>query len=156
ESAADRLDVANGAQTRIVYALASDSVDRFAEIADGVVADVASIDAWWRSQDPTRTPRFDLADFGAGCTALDIGFARFALTGTQVGQGPFSLQRVVNGLTDLGFTSHYKRYLVYYDGPPFDRDVCGTTTGAGFATGASYAVVWLNACDGISHDLVAA
>ena len=156
ESTPERPDLVNGAQARLVYVIASDGADDFANAAGGIADDMASIDAWWRSQDPTRTPRVDLADFGGGCTALDIGFVRLPLTGVQVAQGVFALQRVVNGLSGAGYGSHYKRYLIYYDGPPLDKDVCGTTTGGAFAAGPSYAVVWVQACSGVPHDLVAA
>jgi hypothetical protein len=155
EVSPDRVDIANGAQTHVVYAVASDSVDHFVDRVGGIVDDVDSLQAWWETQDATRTPRFDLADFGGDCTTLDIGFVRFSLTGALVAQGPFALQRVVNGLADAGLTSRYKRYLVYYDGPPFNPDVCGTTSGGSFAAGPSYAVVWLNACPLIAHDFVA-
>jgi hypothetical protein len=81
---------------------------------------------------------------------------RIGLTGSQVAQGTFALQRVVNGLVDNGFSARYERYVVYYDGLPFDRDVCGTTSGTTFSAGPAYAIVWTAACDGIPHDFVAA
>src|SRR5438477_103485 len=47
----------------VSYVVPSDGVDRFATYAPAIVSDLAAADAWWRAQDATRTPRFDLADF---------------------------------------------------------------------------------------------
>ena len=48
--------------------------DRFGELAPRIVGDVAAIEAWWRSQDAARTPRFDLFPVACATTfgALDI------------------------------------------------------------------------------------
>jgi hypothetical protein len=43
----------------VVYAFPADGADRFATAASQIATDVAAIDAWWRREDPTRTPRFD-------------------------------------------------------------------------------------------------
>ena len=45
-------------QIHVVYAIPSDGADNFAGDAALIVDDVAAMDAWWRGQDPTRTPRF--------------------------------------------------------------------------------------------------
>src|SRR5262245_21649108 len=75
EAAVDRLDVVAQKQVHVVYVFPTDAEDRFGAEARLIARDLAGVDEWWRSQDPTRTPRFDLASF-AGCTsefgALDI------------------------------------------------------------------------------------
>src|SRR5947207_277825 len=79
ETAADRPDLVAGKQVHVVYAYPSDSPDRFVEFAPKIARDLAGMDSWWRSQDPTRTPRLDLAAF-PGCDsefgALDISSVR--------------------------------------------------------------------------------
>src|SRR5689334_18244598 len=75
ETAVDRADTVGGQQIHVVYAHASDVPDHFAQDVPKIVRDVAGVDAWWRGQDPTRTPRFDLAPFlfcGSKFGALDI------------------------------------------------------------------------------------
>ena len=74
-SAVDRLpDATLGYAVHVVYVRAPGGADRFGELAPRIVGDVAAIEAWWRSQDATRAPRFDL--FPIACAtafgALDI------------------------------------------------------------------------------------
>ena len=102
--------------------------DRFAELAPRIVGDVAAIDAWWRSQDPTRAPRFDL--FPVACATA---FGALDITNVELPQpisgiaGAFSEIRLLLART-LGFTEPEKVYLVYYDGPTGQsglEQVCG-------------------------------
>ena len=44
--------------------VAADRPSRFFECAPLIARDLAGVDEWWRGQDPTRTPRFDLAARG--------------------------------------------------------------------------------------------
>jgi hypothetical protein len=148
ETAADRPDVVTAQQIHAVVAVPSDGADTFAADAGSVADDVAAIDSWWQSQDPTRVPRFDLAAFGAS-TCLDISFVRLPETGasyTSVGAGG-AFDRVSS---ELGRTGHpYKDYLVYYDGPSVQTGVCGTGGTRAFNTGLSFAVVWMQGCPGV-------
>ena len=150
---ADRMrDRLGGPQVHVVYAVPADGQDRFAELASPLTTDIAAIDAWWRREDPTRAPRFDLFDF-PGCDSrlglLDLSSVRlprptsayaglddrFVLIADDVSERPFEL-------SDLD-----KKYIVFYDGFVEDDGVCGT--GAGRETrGPGYAVVYLrSACD---------
>jgi hypothetical protein len=63
ESPKDRPDLVVGKQVHVVYAYPTDWADRFGDMARTIVRDLAGVDTWWRSQDPLRTPRFDLAAF---------------------------------------------------------------------------------------------
>ena len=121
----------------------SDGVDQFATVANQLADDTASIDTWWASQDPTRDLRFDQAVFSA-CTGLDISFLKLPDTAAQVSSGGAenAFGTMLTLLQQAGFTNPYKRYLVYYDGPAPEVDVCGTG-GGDFATGPGYAIVWL-------------
>jgi hypothetical protein len=155
ETAADRPDVVTAQQIHAVVAVPSDGADTFAADAGAVADDVATIDSWWQSQDPTRVPRFDLAAFGAS-TCLDISFVRLPDTGatyTSVGAGG-AFDRISS---ELGQTGHpYKDYLVYYDGPSVQTDVCGTGGTRAFNTGLSFAVVWMQGCSGVPTATIAA
>ncbi len=151
----DRPDAVTGAQVHAVYATPSDGPDNFAEYANALADDAAAIDVWWRGQDPTRTLRFDLATFPT-CVGLDITFVRLPRTGEVIaaaGTGAYNV--VVGTLSTLGYLHPFKRYLVYYDGPPFRSSICGTSAGR-FERGPSSSVVWLNACRGAPRDYVAA
>src|SRR5438552_15651946 len=68
ESATDRVPEAVASyQIHVVYAYPADAPDRFASLAGTFASAINAIDVWWRGQDPTRTPRFDLFAF-PGCT----------------------------------------------------------------------------------------
>src|ERR687887_1282340 len=109
----------------VSYVVPSDGADRFASFAPAIVSDLAAADAWWRAQDPTRTPRFDLADFPCSTTLgrLDLSFARLPNPGGAymgADRGP----RLVNDLASLA--SEAVKNLVYYDGPtPGGSSTCG-------------------------------
>lgn len=160
ETAIDRPDAVAGAQVHVIVAAPADGVDNFAAEANTVADDIASMSAWWVGQDPTRVPRYDLANFPGG-TCLDISYVRLpspasAYQGSSVAFGLLRSQ-----LEAMGFFNFYKDYVVYYDGPAVSPDVCGTGQGT-FDQGQGYAVVWLNGCasppvptDGIeAHELL--
>jgi hypothetical protein len=154
ELSSDRPDVVTGPQVHAIYVVPSDGTDRFAQVAGQMADDVASIDTWWRGQDPTRTPRFDLAAFPS-CTGLDISFVRLSLPGAAfVGAGQ-AFPQLASTLAADGFDNSFKSYLVYYDGPSVEDGVCGTGAGK-FDLGPGFAVVWLAGCPSIPVDSVAA
>ena len=132
EVAANRvpdLQVSSTNQIRVVYAIPSDGTDRFAQNASPIASDVAAIDGWWRGQDSTRAPRFDLYPF-PGCAStfggLDLGFVRLASPGASYLDS--SNVRIELLATDLGSaTPDPVKTLVYYDGPVADPQVCGTS-----------------------------
>jgi hypothetical protein len=151
----DRPDAVTGAQVHAVYATPSDGPDNFATYASALADDADAIDAWWRTQDPTRELRFDVATFPT-CVGLDVTFARLPRTGEAIaaaGSGAYNI--IVGTLSTLGYLHPFKRYLVYYDGPPFRSSICGTSAGR-FERGPSTSIVWLNACKGAPRDYVAA
>lgn len=157
-SPTDRPDVVTGAQVHAIVALPADGPDSFAADAARLADDVASIDAWWTEQDPTRVPRFDLAAFPAG-TCLDVSFVRlpnpaasYSVSSSSAANATFNA--VLDQLTALGFDDLYKDYFVYADGFGSTNDnICGTGSGE-FGSGG-LAVVWLRAC-GIPTDAVGA
>jgi hypothetical protein len=123
------LEVSSTRQIRVVYVTPSDGVDNFTRDASPIATDVAAMDSWWRGQDPTRTPRFDLYPF-PGCTTtsgdLDLGFVRAPRAGTEY-LNSFGVDLEALAL-DLGAsTSESVKTLVYYDGPVIDPNVCGTS-----------------------------
>jgi hypothetical protein len=105
----------------VVYAVPSDGPDRFAQLGGAIAADVDEVTRWWRSHDPTRTPRFDL--LRPDC--LDIASVRlaqpasaFVAAAPRYGQITSELQVVL---------SHpRKKGLIFYDSPlPLETDLCG-------------------------------
>ena len=154
ESSGDRPDAVTAQQVHAVVALPSDAVDSFATDAGRLADDVNSMLTWWQGQDPTRIPRFDQAVL-AGGTCLDISFVRLPETGaayTSVGaSGTFGA--IASGLARTG--SPYKDYLVYYDGPSVETNVCGVGGTGAFNTGFSFAVVLLQGCGSVPSDTIA-
>jgi hypothetical protein len=149
----DRLsDRAGGRQIHVIYATPADGEDRFGALASLLATDVASIDAWWRGQDPERAPRFDLFDF-PGCDSrfgrLDLSFARLPQPGSFYAR-PDQFERVAEALGNAPFEFNdvRKKYLVFYDGfgRPEEEDICGTAGGEPLQGGRfSYAVIFLRA-----------
>lgn len=154
ETATDRPDIVTGQQVHAIVAVPSDGPDNFVADANKEADDVTSMLAWWQGQDGTRIPRFDQAAFDtSGC--LDITFVRLSGTGASYTAGGASgaFQAMVTELSRTANT--YKDYLVYYDGPSVEADVCGVGGTRAFATGPSFAIVLLQGCPGVSEDLVA-
>ncbi len=147
-------DRMGGEQIHVIYALPSDGPDRFAALASPIATDVAAIDAWWRREDPTRAPRFDLFEF-PGCESrfgnLDLSFVRLPDPTSAYLPDLDRFQRIATQLasTPFDFSAFDKKYLVFYDGVVADSRLCGTGSG-GRTTGGrlSYAVVYLRSgCD---------
>ena len=131
------LQVSSSHRIRVVYAIPSDGADNFAADASPIATDIGAMDAWWRGQDPTRTPRFDLYPF-PGCTTtfgdLDLGFVRLprpAVSYVTSSGVDISALAVELGAT----TSQVVKTLVYYDGPTVDPDICGTSFTNGLSGG---------------------
>jgi Divergent InlB B-repeat domain len=154
ETAVDRPDIVTGQQVHAIVVVPSDGADNFVADANELSDDVTSMVTWWQGQDSTRIPRFDQASFStAGC--LDITFVR--LSGTAASYTAAGASGAFQSIiTELSRTaSVYKDYLVYYDGPSVEANVCGVGGTRAFATGPSYAIVLEQGCPGVAEDLVA-
>ena len=132
----------------VAYVRAPGVPDRFAEFAPRIVGDTAAFDAWWRREDATRTPRFDLFP-AAGCASA---FGTLDISNVQLTQptgginGAFS--QIRRQLADVGFDEAEKVYLVYFDGSTGQSGnsrVCGQGA-APSALGAGMAIVYLDSC----------
>src|SRR5438876_12206002 len=88
ESPTDLRDAVASYQVHVIYAVAADGPDNFAARVTPSARDLAIGDSWWQSQDPTRTPRFDLASLRA-CDStfanLEIWSVRLAATSAAHG-----------------------------------------------------------------------
>ena len=136
----------------VIYVRPPGSPDRFAEWAPRIAGDAAEIDAWWRSQDPTRAPRFDLFP-APGCAssfgALDITSREIAIASAESG-----LEDIGNELIAAGFRDREKTYLIYYDGPTGQTGrerICGIGVAASRGL-PGYALVYLEPCGGETDD----
>ena len=154
ESAVDRPDATTGAQIHALWVVPADTPDTFATGAPKLADDLTSLSTWWVGQDPTRTPRIDNAVFPAG-TCADISFVRQPEPASWFVGADNNLNTIENDLESMGFGNLFKKYLVYYDGPLVETDICGTGSGA-FGTGPSFAILWLAACPDVPTDAVEA
>ena len=141
-----------GNPIHLVYAIPSDGADNLAGLASVMQADAEQIDAWWRGQDPARTPRNDVAPFTCGMQ-LDITSIRIPRTSAELSplQGRFSA--IVDALDAAGLASSFTKYVVYFDGPTADANVCGQ--GGSEPSGFGVAVVYYRSCTGVSTPAVA-
>lgn len=130
-----------------VYALPSDGQDRLASIASMMQTDAEEIDAWWRTQDSTRVLRNDVAQFPCG-SQLDVTTVRLSQSGSQLAQLSGRFTAVFDALVAAGLRSSFTKYLVYYDGPVSDDNVCGQ--GGGDPSGFGLAVIYYRSCLGVS------
>ncbi len=144
-SATDRLPDVAGRQIHVIYAVPSDGPERFTAAASEIATDLASVDAWWRREDPARTLRFDTYPF-AGCSGLgqlDLSFVRLQQPTAfyQSFAGRFS--RLAVDLSST-FDSSAKKYLVYFEGAAGDGSgVCGQATTSLPDLGPSFAAIYL-------------
>ena len=135
-----------------VYAVPSDGQDRLSSLATVMQTSAEEIDAWWRTQDTTRLPRNDLTQFACGLQ-LDITTVRLPQSGAQLGSLDGRFEAVFDALDAAGLRSSFTKYLVYYDGPVSDGNVCGQ--GGSDPSGFGLAVVYYQACAGVSTAAVA-
>ncbi len=136
-----------------IYLIPSDSADNLATVAGTMQSDAEQIDAWWRGQDSTRTPRNDVTTFSCG-TQLDVTTVRSTRSGAELTPISGRFAAIVDTLGRAGFTSSLTKYLVYYDGPIDDDNICGQ--GGSDGSGFGVAVVYYRSCAGVSTAAVAA
>jgi hypothetical protein len=145
-SATDLPDVVGGNQIHVVYAWPSDGTDRFSSLATPIAADIGAISDWWRRQDSTRAPRFDLAGFFcSGPGSLDISDVKLAHPAAYYNSAKPRLQLLRDDLVAAGFDDPAKKYLVYYDQtqPASDTDCGSAYVNAQSGGSHGYAAVYL-------------
>jgi Divergent InlB B-repeat domain len=152
ESSTDRPDLVTGAQVHAIVATPADAPDQFGADANRLADDIASMSNWWAGQDSTRLPRFDTATF-SGVLCPDISFVRLPEPASAY-QGSTAFGAVRSAIATSGFVALFKDYLVYYDGPSVEEDICGTG-GGDFNQGGGFAIVWLNGCPDVPSDAIA-
>jgi hypothetical protein len=151
-SAIDRLpDATSAYAVHVAYVRPASASDRFAALAPRIVGDTAAFDTWWRREDATRTPRFDLFP-APGCAtsfgALDISNVQLPRTVTNINSAFQELRLQLS--SEIGFNEPEKAYLVYYDGPTGqvgEDHVCGQGARASGFDLPGFAVVYLDSCD---------
>jgi hypothetical protein len=142
-------DAVGGRQIHVVYAFPSDGADGFATLAGPIASDVAAMDAWWRREDPSRTPRFDVYAFPEclpGFGQLDISRVQLSQPSSYYAPTSTRMARIVFEL-DRTFADPSKKYLVYYDGAIEEPRLCGQSIVSPDAGGRyAYSVVYAQAC----------
>jgi hypothetical protein len=134
-----------------IYVVPSDGADLLSTYGSAMQSDAEAIEAWWLSQDATRSPRNDLAQFSCG-TQLDITSIRVQQSSAQLRPQESRFETLVIAALGAGFDSSFDKYIVYYDGPA-PSDVCGE--GGSFSNGLGFAIVYVQACSGVPASLVA-
>ena len=136
-----------------VYLIPSDGTDSLGDVANAMQSDADQVDAWWRGQDSSRVPRNDVTVFSCG-TQLDVTTVRSTLTGAQLTPISSRFSGIIETLEGAGLASPLTKYLVYYDGPIDDDNICGQ--GGSDSTGLGVAIVFYRSCTGVSTAAVAA
>ena len=151
-STADRPPAVAGPTIRVVYAIPADAVDHVADRAPAISTDVDAIGAWWQAQDAEREPRFDVTPFSCGLQ-MDLLVLRLGECAEALRTDIRRLEQIQDAAEVAGGLSPWITFLVYYDGPTDDDAVCGQ--GRGAAGSAGIAIVYLQACGGVSTATVA-
>jgi hypothetical protein len=147
-------NVVAGHTVHWLYVTPLNEPDRVSTLANVMQTDAEAIDAWWRREDATRTPRNDLTQLSCGAQ-LDLASLRFQAPASQF-FGDFGFGQIFGQLEGDGFDSPFTKYVVYYDGPvpSSELNVCGR--GGGDDNGIGLAVVYVRACLGVSTAAVLA
>ncbi|MGI8886623.1 MAG: InlB B-repeat-containing protein [Gaiellaceae bacterium] len=148
-----RPNTISGSPVHWIYVLPSDAPDRFSTFASRMQTDAEAIDAWWRREDPVRTPRNDLTQLSCGAQ-LDLTVLRLPQTSAQLTPEDSRFVTLFNALPGLGFGSTFTKHLVYFDGPVAQADLCGQ--GASLASGFGVAAIYVQACSGAPSSVIAA
>jgi Divergent InlB B-repeat domain len=151
-STVDRPQAVAGYPIRVVYAVPSDGDDRSAIVAPQIAAIVDEIDGWWRREDSSRLPRFDLYSDPCGLQ-LDLTLVRIPAAHAWMTD--------FNQLFDLVWSelgaqrgSRMTKYLVFYDGQT--RDICGTGGTGTQEISMGVGIVFLGSCSESTRSPVAA
>ncbi len=154
-SAADRVpDELGGAQIHVVYAFPTGGTDRLAALAGPIATDIEAIDAWWRREDPTRAPRFDLFPFAA----CESHFGQLDLSRVQLPHdasfyavrfGRFERIAADVGAASQSLVTSAKKFLIYYDGPADEPRICGESPVFPISGGIqASSIVYIQSCLG--------
>jgi Divergent InlB B-repeat domain len=142
-----------GRTIRVVYAIGSDGEDRSAQMAGRISAEIDEITSWWRTQDAEHEPRFDVFPFTCGLQ-VDLTVQRIKATAAALQPIAGRADAIDRDVFTAGGRSAYEKYLVYYDGPTDEPDVCGQ--GGGDPSGPAIAIVYVQSCSGVPTQVVAA
>jgi len=153
---ADRLpQTVAGASIHFVYAYPSDGTDRLAQFGTTMQTDAETIDAWWRGQDATRTPRFDLFAFSCGAQ-LDISDVKLPNTTAELSSIDGRFQKIIIAVASATLTAPYQIDVIYYDAAPDSENVCGQGGTNDPLHGPAFAVLYTESCAAEPTAVVAA
>ena len=149
-----RDQVVPGRSIHFVYVYPADGANRLTEFGTIMQTDAETIDAWWRGQDATRTPRLDTFAFPCG-PQLDISELKLPFDGAELTPISGRLQKIVGFLAAAGFDPDFKDYVLYYDGPDDGQGICGQGGGDPNES-AGVAIVYVTGCPSEPTAVVAA
>ena len=150
----DRPPTIAGRVVRVLYVVAADAPEQGPAYAQQIDLDISAISSWWREQDPTREPRFELAAAGCG-NRLDIGVLRLSDTEATLSALGGRYERIAESVVRRSDGSPFVKYLVFYAGR-VNQDVHMCGQGDGESDGAGVAVVYVAACPAVPSEVVAA
>jgi hypothetical protein len=136
-----------------IYAIPRDGSDRLSTVANLMQTDAESIEAWWRREDPLRVPRNDLTQLSCGAQ-LDLSILRMEQSSSALASQSGRFGNIFTELVEADFGSFHTKYIVYFDGAVANNDVCGQ--GGSDGSGFGLAIVYVQACPGISTAAIAA
>ena len=110
-----RPNTLSGFPVHWMYVLPSDAPDRFSTFAGAMQTDADAIDAWWRREDPTRTPRNDLTQLSCGAQ-LDLTTLRLPQSSATLAAQDGRFVTLFDALLAANFRSPFTKYIVYFDG----------------------------------------
>lgn len=137
-----------------MYAFPSDGVDATQAVAARIADDAAQIESWWATQDATRSPRIDVARFECGLQP-DVTTVRLPQAAAQLRPHAGRARSIGAGVAFAGLGSSFGKYVVYYDGPADEPEICGEAGGRP-DSGPDYAFVYLGACADVPSAAIAA
>src|SRR5207245_2696661 len=88
-------------------------------------------------------------------TCVDISFVRLPQPASSFVGAVNSFEEVETDLATMGFADIFKKYVVYYDGPSVETNVCGIG-GGNFLSGPSFAIMLLAGCPDVPTDAITA
>jgi hypothetical protein len=136
-----------------IYAIPADGADRLSAVSHLMQTDAEAIEAWWRREDPTRAPRNDLTQLSCGAQ-LDLSILRMRQPSAALASQSGRFGNIFTELVDADFQSFHTKYVVYFDGTVANNDICGQ--GGSDGSGFGMAIVYVQACPGVSTAAIAA
>ena len=142
-----------GYPVHFIYAVPSDGTDRLSTFANRMETDWEAIDSWWRGQDPTRTPRADVAQFPCGLQ-IDLSSVKLRQSSAQIAAQEEPFDQVFDSLDSWASPRSSRSTSSTTTGRWGTTNICGI--GGSLRGGFGLAVISVRACAGVDTAQIAA